>query len=110
LRFSMIYSSVIAIVCTLNHTATPEIYNLSLHDALPISCALPPSGMSRRGRWRARAPDRRPCGLPSLCRTPAGGPRLHPDSLVGEDRKSTRLNSSHVKISYAVFCLKKKTI
>src|SRR5215208_7451548 len=64
-----------------NDTATTEIYTLSLHDALPIS-----------PRWASRA--RR------LAR-PAPGYRRR-------DRKSTRLNSSHVAISYAVFCLKKK--
>src|SRR6478736_8788454 len=63
-----------------NDTATTEIYTLSLHDALPISA--PPTGCLRR------CPPRRP-------------PR-------GSDRKSTRLNSSHSQISYAVFCLKKK--
>src|SRR5437870_9053870 len=61
-----------------------EIYTLSLHDALPI-CDAP-----RRG---GRATDRG-----HLVRPPQGG----------ADRKSTRLNSSHVAISYAVFCLKKK--
>src|SRR2546430_2915624 len=65
-----------------NDTATTEIYTLSLHDALPISC----------------------CGAE---------PRLLPGLLPGldldpADRKSTRLNSSHSQISYAVFCLKKK--
>src|SRR2546428_12680788 len=68
-----------------NDTATTEIYTLSLHDALPIS--------RRRSRRAAR---RRP---PSSLRAP---PRRYPD------RKSTRLNSSHDQISYAVFCLKKK--
>src|SRR5258708_24489233 len=68
-----------------NDTATTEIYTLSLHDALPIS------GAGHGGRiWR---------GFPILAR----GPQAH------EDRKSTRLNSSHQIISYAVFCLKKKT-
>src|SRR6266700_6289590 len=63
-----------------NDTATTEIYTLSLHDALPISRL--PCG---RRTWRGRQP------------------------MAGRrDRKSTRLNSSHVKISYAVFCLKKK--
>src|SRR3989442_7741617 len=65
-----------------NDTATTEIYTLSLHDALPIS-------------WRPRPPWPAPCR--ARCR------RRHPS-----DRKSTRLNSSHVRISYAVFCLKKK--
>src|SRR5215469_17347750 len=65
-----------------NDTATTEIYTLSLHDALPIR---PKSGFR--------------CGNhSSLGRTPMTRP----------DRKSTRLNSSHVEISYAVFCLKKK--
>src|SRR5258705_7965121 len=74
-----------------NDTATTEIYTLSLHDALPIfdrhsACDVPPS---------------------------PGGPRFAKrSSLVGKpyrgDRKSTRLNSSHLGISYAVFCLKKK--
>src|SRR5437868_12727058 len=67
-----------------NDTATTEIYTLSLHDALPIS---------------ARCPRRHQ-------RTP---PPATPDNRWrGSDRKSTRLNSSHVSISYAVFCLKKK--
>src|SRR5215203_7041341 len=63
-----------------NDTATTEIYTLSLHDALPISSrrACP----SRSRGWEPSSPSRR-------------------------DRKSTRLNSSHANISYAVFCLKK---
>src|SRR5690606_41346590 len=87
-------------------TATTPTYTLSLHDALPIS-----TGMSRvssaqaamtmacRSNW-SRAPL--PLSVPSANRY-AGG-------LCSRwgDRKSTRLNSSHVKISYAVFCLKKK--
>src|SRR5258708_24010260 len=71
-----------------NDTATTEIYTLSLHDALPIC--------RRRRAWRddgRRLPaTRRFCG----------------DHLRAGDRKSTRLNSSHQIISYAVFCLKKK--
>src|SRR5207302_9589628 len=84
-------------------TARSEIYTLSLHDALPISRSLRrclsaspggnfsrakvlprhvPRRSQRRGTWRGRT--------------------------FARDRKSTRLNSSHVKISYAVFCLKKK--
>src|SRR5450432_598196 len=65
-----------------NDTATTEIYTLSLHDALPIS---------RRSR--------RP--------TPASRPMAASASPRSIDRKSTRLNSSHDQISYAVFCLKK---
>src|SRR5437588_8665907 len=73
-----------------NDTATTEIYTLSLHDALPISHR-GSEGVLRPIPAGARA-GRRPAR-----RGPAGG-----------DRKSTRLNSSHTVISYAVFCLKKK--
>src|SRR5438067_13755794 len=78
-----------------NDPATTEIYTLSLHDALPI---LPDDLVAR-----ARAVIRRTHGS-------AGElvPRLRIGDLEIEDRKSTRLNSSHVSISYAVFCLKKK--
>src|SRR6266498_4452810 len=72
-----------------NDTATTEIYTLSLHDALPSS--------SDSG-WRA--PTSAPACRCSSPRSPRRGSR--------RDRKSTRLNSSHVRISYAVFCLKKK--
>src|SRR2546421_8739343 len=75
-----------------NDTATTEIYTLSLHDALPI--LVPPSRM-------ATATSRiRP---PTWARTPVVS-----TSTTAKDRKSTRLNSSHDQISYAVFCLKKK--
>src|SRR5205809_4850389 len=85
----------------LNDTATPEIYTLSLHDALPISHPQQRAGRAG-GPGRVHLPDARtpPAGRRSdhglSCRP---GPR---------DRKSTRLNSSHGYISYAVFCLKKK--
>src|SRR5258707_6762507 len=72
-----------------NDTATTEIYTLSLHDALPISEPRCESGQS----------------------TPAGDPLAYTCPSISEwisDRKSTRLNSSHANISYAVFCLKKK--
>src|SRR5437773_12514109 len=68
-----------------NDTATTEIYTLSLHDALPISS-------QAYGFWE-RPWRRRQRSLTMLSR---------------QDRKSTRLNSSHITISYAVFCLKKK--
>src|SRR6266480_5093686 len=71
-----------------NDTATTEIYTLSLHDALPIST----DGDQHPGQ---RPRDRDRCGL-------------HPAHHHVGDRKSTRLNSSHMSISYAVFCLKKK--
>src|SRR5437763_16845000 len=74
-----------------NDTSTPEIYTLSLHDALPIWCHGRPRDERRRTSAGARL-GRRPAWL---------------SAIVG-DRKSTRLNSSHRCISYAVFCLKKK--
>src|SRR3989449_11769425 len=73
-----------------NDTATTEIYTLSLHDALPISSC------------HAARHRRVPCLEP----LPRPGPRGGQDRA--RDRKSTRLNSSHGYISYAVFCLKKK--
>src|SRR5438132_13941532 len=73
-----------------NDTATTEIYTLSLHDALPIS----PGG---REVLQGGLPLRHAAGADD---------RL--SRLGGGDRKSTRLNSSHTVISYAVFCLKKK--
>src|SRR2546427_7421155 len=76
-----------------NDTATTEIYTLSLHDALPIS-------ELRILELLVRA-DTRTVTRDELM-TQALGRRLLPD------RKSTRLNSSHSQISYAVFCLKKK--
>src|SRR2546429_7294521 len=81
-----------------NDTATTEIYTLSLHDALPIY--LPRSG--RYGGEGRRARCRLDSGPHALRRVPGGPGR------GGGDRKSTRLNSSHGYISYAVFCLKKK--
>src|SRR6266550_8332890 len=72
-----------------NDTATTEIYTLSLHDALPISPA--PQSRGRGSGAMAPPKDR--------------GPHA---TLRRQDRKSTRLNSSHGYISYAVFCLKKK--
>src|SRR5471032_3065053 len=74
----------IAIYFFFNDTATTEIYTLSLHDALPIFHSESKIGLSNRPRAHADPHQRR------------------------RDRKSTRLNSSHITISYAVFCLKKK--
>src|SRR5207253_8244849 len=106
--------------CSYAPPASPAIFSLSLHDALPISGQVlrllgdqgasddaegiqlfwhptrPPFPLGGRvASWRGR----RPRGFPPL-------ERLRPSSAG--DRKSTRLNSSHVAISYAVFCLKKK--
>src|SRR5256885_9239736 len=77
-----------------NDTATTEIYTLSLHDALPI-WVREPGGVSV-------ARDRRGSGGDS----PRDGSPV--SRMAARDRKSTRLNSSHLVISYAVFCLKKK--
>src|SRR5260221_3656183 len=85
-----------------NDTATTEIYTLSLHDALPISfvhhlyVVLP-----RDARQLA-------LGLQLRKLRFVVGDGLRPGSIADADRKSTRLNSSHTVISYAVFCLDKK--
>src|SRR5258708_39709651 len=86
-RFLFLFYTPLSLPCFFffffNDTATTEIYTLSLHDALPISC---------RCGWRPPPPDREETSA----------------SQSHTDRKSTRLNSSHQIISYAVFCLKKK--
>src|SRR5438045_6224032 len=83
-------------------------YTLSLHDALPISLAA-----FEQRRAGAAWPRRhsgwlrlRRLGSPRL----SAGPPSPPRTGAGGDRKSTRLNSSHLGISYAVFCLKKKNV
>src|SRR5256885_4202441 len=73
-----------------NDTATTEIYTLSLHDALPIS-------ERRDGAGDDENSENRPGHRVTLLYR-----------MTAKDRKSTRLNSSHLVISYAVFCLKKK--
>src|SRR3712207_8025022 len=84
-----------------NDTATTEIYTLSLHDALPIFAEtlladLPSFGVEVMDAFTP---------VPLAAADPMLGP------IAGnQDRKSTRLNSSHANISYAVFCLKKKNI
>src|SRR5436309_15729924 len=92
-----------AFIFFFNDPATTEIYTLSLHDALPISSHSATRSSHnhhlelsyhRRTR-RARSVFQR-LALPTA------------EHAARSDRKSTRLNSSHVKISYAVFCLKKK--
>src|SRR2546429_7134870 len=79
-----------------NDTATTEIYTLSLHDALPIS----PARRGGTGRELARRSR--------VHLSPCTRLRRGPCPPRPRDRKSTRLNSSHGYISYAVFCLKKK--
>src|SRR5438067_13635372 len=82
-----------------NDTATTEIYTLSLHDALPIYQSTAPSSGTPIG---VRRPDAR--SITNALTSASSYSSLSPRG----DRKSTRLNSSHVSISYAVFCLKKK--
>src|SRR3712207_9000138 len=95
-----------------NDTATTEIYTLSLHDALPISGAgAGGRARDRRDRGDERAPRRAdPRGVLDLRDGADAVPGASPAAqrAAGPDRKSTRLNSSHANISYAVFCLKKK--
>src|SRR3712207_8019633 len=74
-----------------NDTATTEIYTLSLHDALPIFVF-------------------RPNGKPAFAAIVLVSVDFSLTGWNGRDRKSTRLNSSHANISYAVFCLKKKKL
>src|SRR3712207_7944308 len=83
-----------------NDTATTEIYTLSLHDALPI---LPKGHALSLPKGRVLSPSKG-CA-------PSAWRRQRSSASAGScrtDRKSTRLNSSHANISYAVFCLKKK--
>src|SRR5256885_5149475 len=90
-----------------NDTATTEIYTLSLHDALPICAPRGPKTVRpSRARGRARR-RRRPRSRP-VPRPRCAGPSRPRGRVGARDRKSTRLNSSHLVISYAVFCLKKK--
>src|SRR3712207_7210393 len=87
---------VYSLVFFFNDTATTEIYTLSLHDALPIWV----------GEVEAREAAARRAPTHAFVRPSRHPGRCYPDP--GIDRKSTRLNSSHANISYAVFCLKKK--
>src|SRR3712207_7665587 len=88
-----------------NDTATTEIYTLSLHDALPIF-----------GQELDLFSIQEVAGPGLIFYHPKGGiirkliEDWMRDQYLKQDRKSTRLNSSHANISYAVFCLKKKTI
>src|SRR2546422_5421228 len=79
-----------------NDTATTEIYTLSLHDALPI-CTSRAQTTTAKVSWSRCTGAATGCTCGCLC-------------WSGRDRKSTRLNSSHGYISYAVFCLKKKNL
>src|SRR3712207_8921309 len=96
-----------------NDTATTEIYTLSLHDALPISgtsggegSLVPREQLDFEGR-RFLGTTLRAAQIEALRGAPAERP-IRVFVGLRSDRKSTRLNSSHANISYAVFCLKKK--
>src|SRR5437868_13040197 len=93
----------------LHATATPQLYTLSLHDALPISAAAEMLADTADHQHLDVVVD---VGLEhqvGVDLAHAGGHGvLGGGTVEGQDRKSTRLNSSHVSISYAVFCLKKK--
>src|SRR5207302_10234500 len=103
-----------------NSTPTTPTYTLSLHDALPIfhpmsrawrdddGCHAPTAGSSRGQPHHISNPGADPDhpANSSICRPVALIHTKHVKLFGGPDRKSTRLNSSHVKISYAVFCLK----
>src|SRR5260221_5437187 len=103
-----------------NDTATTEIYTLSLHDALPISSGSLALSPTRRCssplRTRCDPRNRQPNAFHSILPEPPGGTCAETGTSRGSpsprplghprrrDRKSTRLNSSHTVISYAVFC------
>src|SRR3712207_9568834 len=88
-----------------NDTATTEIYTLSLHDALPI---LDIVEAGRQRSLQQRLAGARVQIPPALRDPPLRVAISEGDADPARDRKSTRLNSSHANISYAVFCLKKK--
>src|SRR5207249_11997298 len=90
-------SSSSSIFFFLNDPPTTEIYTLSLHDALPIS-----------RQHRQRCGDHGARLLGGLARARTQGDREHGAGGVRNRSEEPRLNSSHVSISYAVFCLKKK--
>src|SRR5438034_7191469 len=89
---------------------TTEIYTLSLHDALPIFPAVPAAGGAAPAGAHRAAGHRRRVGqtAPHTLTNWGSGASDCWFSAAQRDRKSTRLNSSHTVISYAVFCLKKK--
>src|SRR5690349_23378968 len=88
--------------------ANTKTYPLSLHDALPISRRRAPRAEARRHAAPRRAGFRAALQPDAQPLDPAQRRLLADDAVLRRDRKSTRLNSSHVEISYAVFCLKKK--
>src|SRR5439155_20882764 len=108
-HISLLHTIRTVLFFSFNDNATPDIYTLSLHDALPICTRR----AARPGTPRRRGPSVEPSrrrgwrGRRRRGRGRSTSSRALSDDLA-QDRKSTRLNSSHVAISYAVFCLKKK--
>src|SRR3712207_8826770 len=96
-------TSSVYLIFFFNDTATTEIYTLSLHDALPI--------LKARARQNLLPRKSRERFIRQLFALEDASLKRAAFRIVAlEDRKSTRLNSSHANISYAVFCLKKKKI
>src|SRR3712207_7006563 len=91
-----------------NDTATTEIYTLSLHDALPICASWRNAAEVSSSRTRALVSQPFSRYQTASQSSSSGWLGSSPCAPKSSDRKSTRLNSSHANISYAVFCLKKK--
>src|SRR5699024_12307935 len=103
--YSLIFTSPVVICSSFHHPSPASSSTLSLHDALPISAGqVTVSTLPLEARTSGR--PTRP-GTDRWVRS-CTGTRVSSASSLFVDRKSTRLNSSHVSISYAVFCLKKK--
>src|SRR5690606_40043422 len=101
--FVMVVTLLLSYSVLFNDQPTAEIYTLSLHDALPIW-----KRKSWSDSWSAACAgcwSRRITPVSTRARSTSSSPGK---ATTASDRKSTRLNSSHVKISYAVLCLKKK--
>src|SRR5207248_9913952 len=106
IMFTLSTSYLLSIVFFFSAPATPETYTLSLHDALPIFSA--GGSASRKGCDLSRAEAGGADYVPGVDGRQQASPSGFPGAARRLDRKSTRLNSSHRTISYAVFCLKKK--
>src|SRR3712207_8945622 len=93
-------------MCFFNDTATAEIFSLALHDALPICSLVGAGGVAAASKAGVELGTK--TAMAALKKLP-GKALIEINKKVGfQDRQSTRLNSSHANISYAVFCLKQK--